>query len=161
MKVVGVISNTRQLFSLFKDTGVIKLTVSETISEEDWTAFYSQSFTTYNLNTLSNKVGILRVLLFSSKTETVGHEWSAFSSRLVIRSEAIGSIDHFIRHSNPGGSLYHETSARIKKARLIFTNLYHLWRRQDNHFSTKMQVYYVEVLPVLAQAPFVTLYNVD
>ncbi|VDP80158.1 unnamed protein product [Schistosoma mattheei] len=42
-----------------------------------------------------------------------------------------------------------ETSSRIRKARLAFANLRHLWRRRDIRLSVKGRVYCAAVRSVL------------
>ncbi|VDO78138.1 unnamed protein product [Schistosoma margrebowiei] len=47
------------------------------------------------------------------------------------------------------GLVSDEISARIRKARLSFVNLRHLWRKRDIRLSTKGQVYCAAVNSVL------------
>ena len=49
----------------------------------------------------------------------------------------------------PDGSIAEELSSRIQKARLAFSNLHHLWRRNDIKLSTKGRVYSAAVRSVL------------
>ncbi|VDO76879.1 unnamed protein product [Schistosoma margrebowiei] len=66
------------------------------------------------------------------------------TAELVIGSEVIERVDRFTYLGSlitSCGLMCDETSARIKKARLAFTNLRHLWRRRDNRLSTKERVY--------------------
>ena len=49
----------------------------------------------------------------------------------------------------PYGSTAEGLSLRIRKARLAFSNLHHLWQRDDIKLSTQGRVYSVAVRPVL------------
>ena len=50
---------------------------------------------------------------------------------------------------HPRGSIAEELSLRIQKAQLAFSNLHHLWRRNDIKLSTKGKVYSAAVRSVL------------
>ncbi|VDP71320.1 unnamed protein product [Schistosoma mattheei] len=50
---------------------------------------------------------------------------------------------------SPNGLVSDEISARIRKARLVFANLRHLWRRPDIRLSIKGRIYCAAVRSVL------------
>ncbi|VDP90633.1 unnamed protein product [Echinostoma caproni] len=63
--------------------------------------------------------------------------------------DQVGSFFYLGTYISPGGRITDEVSARIKKARLAFANLKHLWRRRDIRLSVKGRVYAAAVRPVL------------
>lgn len=63
---------------------------------------------------------------------------------LVIEGEVIERIDHFtflVSLISPDSPVSDEILAQIKKARVAFANVRHLWRKQDIRLPTKGQVY--------------------
>ena len=71
---------------------------------------------------------------------------------LSIRGQFIERVDNFTYLSSyvtPDGSITEEFLLRIQKARLAFSNLHHLWRRNDIKLSTKGRVYSATVHLVL------------
>ena len=67
-------------------------------------------------------------------------DWVGATSNLSIKSQILERVDKFTYLGScipPDGSIAEELSSRIQKARLAFSNLHHLWRRNDIKLSTK------------------------
>ena len=78
------------------------------------------------------------------KCKMMLHDWVGVTPSLSIRGQFIESVDKFAYLGScisPDGSMAEELSSRIQKARLAFSNLYHLWRRNDIKLSTMDRVY--------------------
>ena len=78
------------------------------------------------------------------KREMMLQDWVGVTPNLSIKGQFIERVDKFTYLGsciNPDGSIAEELSSRIQKARLIFSNLYHLWRWNDIKLSMKGRVY--------------------
>ncbi|CAH8475908.1 unnamed protein product [Schistosoma mattheei] len=87
-----------------------------------------------------------------SKCKLLLQDWSASTLELRIGSEVVEGVDNFTYLGSlisPNGLVFDEIAARIRKARLAFANLRHLWRRRDIRLSIKGRVYCVAVRSVL------------
>ena len=79
-------------------------------------------------------------------------DWVGVTPNLSIKGQFIERVDKFTYLGScitPDGSIAEVLSPRIRKARLAFSNLHHLWRRNDNKLSTKGRVYSAVVRSVL------------
>ncbi|KAH9591020.1 hypothetical protein MS3_00003469 [Schistosoma haematobium] len=87
-----------------------------------------------------------------SKCKLLLHDWPVSTPELRIGNEIVERVDNFtylgslISHN---GLVSDEISARIRKARLAFANLRHLWRRRNIRLSIKGRVYCAAVRSVL------------
>ncbi|VDO49439.1 unnamed protein product [Schistosoma margrebowiei] len=75
-----------------------------------------------------------------SKCKLLLQDWSASTPELRIESEVVERVDNFTYLGSlisPNGLVSDEIPARIRKARLAFANLRHLWRRRDIRLSIK------------------------
>ncbi|CAI2733840.1 unnamed protein product [Schistosoma spindalis] len=89
---------------------------------------------------LSNNARMFGMRFSPSKCKLLLQDWSASTPELRIRSEVVERVDNFTYLGSlisPNGSVSDEISTQIRKARLTFTNLRHLWRRRDIHLSIK------------------------
>ena len=78
--------------------------------------------------------------------------WVEATPNLSIKDQFIERIDKFTYLGScitPDGSIAEELSSRIQRARIAFSNLHHLWRRNDIKLSTKGRVYSAAVRSVL------------
>ncbi|CAI2733962.1 unnamed protein product [Schistosoma spindalis] len=69
-----------------------------------------------------------------------------------MRSEVVERVDNFTYLGSlisPNGLVSDKISTRIRKARLAFATLRHLWQRRDIHLSIKERVYCATVRSVL------------
>ncbi|CAH8504771.1 unnamed protein product [Schistosoma guineensis] len=104
------------------------------------------------LTTLSNNASMFGIRFSPKKCEMLIQDWAALTPQLMIGSEVIERVDRFTYLGSlisPCGLVCDEVSARIQKARLAFTILRHLWRRQDIRLPTKGRVYCAAVRSVL------------
>ncbi|KAH9595906.1 FAS-associated factor 2 [Schistosoma haematobium] len=79
-------------------------------------------------------------------------DWSASTPELRIGSEVVERVDNFTYLGSlisPNELVSDEISAWIRKARLAFANLPHLWRRRDIRLSIKRRVSCAAVRSVL------------
>ena len=79
-------------------------------------------------------------------------DWVRVTPNLSIKGQFIERVDKFTYLGScitPDGSIAKELSSRTQKARLAFSNLHHLWRRNDIKLSTKGGVYSAAVHPIL------------
>ena len=86
------------------------------------------------------------------KCKMVLQDWVGVTPNLSIKCqfiERIGKFTYLGSCITPDGSIGEELSSRIRKARLTFFNLYHLWRRNDIKLSMKGRVYSAAVCSVL------------
>ncbi|VDO73851.1 unnamed protein product [Schistosoma margrebowiei] len=101
---------------------------------------------------LSNNARMFGMLFSPSKCKLLLQDWSASTPELRIGSEVVERVDNFTYLGSlisPNGLVCDEISARIRKARLAFANLRHLWRRRDIRLSIKGRVYCAAVRSVL------------
>nr|CAX83711.1 endonuclease-reverse transcriptase [Schistosoma japonicum] len=101
---------------------------------------------------LSNNARMFGMRFSPSKCKLLLQDWPASTPELRIGSEEVECVDNFTYLGSlisPNGLVSEEISARIRKARLAFANLRHLWRRRDIRLSTKGRVYCTAVRPVL------------
>ncbi|VDP40744.1 unnamed protein product [Schistosoma margrebowiei] len=86
-----------------------------------------------------------------SKCKFLLHDWPASTPELRVRSKVV-ERDNFTYLGSlisPNELVSDEISARIRKARLAFANLRHLWRRRDIRLSINGRVYCTAVRSVL------------
>ena len=86
------------------------------------------------------------------KCKMMLQDWVGVTPNLSIRGQFIERVDKFNYLAScisPDGSIAEELSSGIQKARLAFSNLHHLWRRNDIKLSTKGRVYSAAVRSVL------------
>ena len=86
------------------------------------------------------------------KCKMMLQDWVRVTPNLSIKDQFIKRIDKFTYLGScitPDGSIAEELSSHIRKARLAFPNLHHLWRRNDIKLSTKGRVYSAAVRSVL------------
>ncbi|KAH9582966.1 hypothetical protein MS3_00007543 [Schistosoma haematobium] len=86
------------------------------------------------------------------KCKLLLQDWSASTPELRIGSEVVERVDNFTYLGSlisPNELVSDEISTRIRKARLAFANLRHLWRRRDIRLSIKGRVYCAAVRSVL------------
>ena len=86
------------------------------------------------------------------KCKMMLQDWVGVTPNLSIKGQFIERVDKFTYLGScitPDGSIAEELSSRIQKARLAFSNLHHLWRRNDIKLSTKGRVYSAAVRSVL------------
>ena len=79
-----------------------------------------------------------------SECKMVLQDWVEVTPNLSIRGKVIERMDKFTflgSYVTPDDSIAEELSSRIQKARLAFSNLHHLWRRNDIKLTTKGRVY--------------------
>ncbi|CAH8675424.1 unnamed protein product [Schistosoma haematobium] len=101
---------------------------------------------------LSNNARMFGMRFSPSKCKLLLQDWSASTPELRIGSEVVERVDNFTYLGSvisPIGLVSDEISARIRKARLAFANLRHLWRRRDIRQPIKGRVYWVVVRSVL------------
>ncbi|CAH8548641.1 unnamed protein product [Schistosoma curassoni] len=101
---------------------------------------------------LSNNARMFGMRFSPSKCKLLLQDWSALTPELRIGSEVVERVDNFTYLGSlisPNGLVSDEISARIRKARLAFANLRHLWRRRDIRLSIKGRVYCAAVRSVL------------
>ncbi|VDP60588.1 unnamed protein product [Schistosoma mattheei] len=92
---------------------------------------------------LSNNDEMFGMRFSPSKCKLLLQEWPESTPELRIWSEAVERVDNFTYLESlisPNGLVSDEISARTRKARLVFTNLRHLWRRRDIRLSIKGRV---------------------
>ena len=85
------------------------------------------------------------------KCKMMLQDWAGVTPNLSNKGQFIERVDKFTYLGScvtPDGSIAEELSSRIRKARLAFPNLHHLWRRNDIKLSTKGRVYSVAVRSV-------------
>ena len=76
-----------------------------------------------------------------SKCKVMYQDWDSPEPPLTLNGVRLDVVDHF---TNPGsclskdGSIGSEIIARISKARMAFTNLLHLWRKNDISLPVKV-----------------------
>ena len=71
-------------------------------------------------------------------------DWVGVTPNMSIKGQFIERVDKFTYMGScisSDGSIAEELSSRIQKARLAFSKLHHLWRRNDIILSTKGGVY--------------------
>ena len=86
------------------------------------------------------------------KCKMMLQDWVGVTPNLSIKDLLIKRVHKFTYLGScitPDGSIAEELSSRIQKARLAFSNLHHLWRRNDIKLSTKGRVYSAAVRSVL------------
>ena len=86
------------------------------------------------------------------KCKMMLQEWVGVTLNLSINGQFMERVDMFTYLGScitPDGSIAEELSSRIQKARQAFSNLHHLWRRNDIKLSTKGRVYSAAVRSVL------------
>ncbi|CAH8662896.1 unnamed protein product [Schistosoma haematobium] len=101
---------------------------------------------------LSNNARMFGMRFSPSKCKLLLQDWSALTPELRIGSEVVERVDNFTYLGSlisPNGLVSDEISARIRKARLAFAKLRHLWRRRDIRLSIKGRVYCAAVRSVL------------
>ncbi|CAH8596720.1 unnamed protein product [Schistosoma guineensis] len=89
---------------------------------------------------LSNNARMFGMRFSPSKCKLLLQDWSTLTPEVRIGSEVVERVDNFTYLGsliNPNGLVSDEISARIRKARLAFANLRHLWRRRDIRLSIK------------------------
>ncbi|CAH8551147.1 unnamed protein product [Schistosoma intercalatum] len=104
------------------------------------------------LAALSNNARMFGMRFSSSKCKLLLQDGSASTPELRIGSEVVERVDNFTHLGSlisPNALVSDKISARIRKARLAFANLRHLWRRRDIRLSTKVRVYCAAVRSVL------------
>ncbi|VDO61486.1 unnamed protein product [Schistosoma margrebowiei] len=88
----------------------------------------------------SNNARMFGMRFSPPKCKLLPLDWSASTPELRIGSEVVERVDNFTYLGSlisPNGSVSDEISAQIRKARLAFANLRHLWRRRDIRLSIK------------------------
>ena len=78
------------------------------------------------------------------KCKMMLQDWVGATPNMSIKGQFIEHVDKFTylgSYINPDGSIAEELPSRIQKARVAFSNLHHLWRRNDIKLSTKGRVY--------------------
>ena len=74
------------------------------------------------------------------KCKMMLQDWVGVTPNPSIKGQFIERVDKFTylgSCSSPDGSIGDELSSRIQEVRLAFSNLHHLWRRNDIKLSTK------------------------
>ena len=86
------------------------------------------------------------------KCKMMLQDWVGVTPNLLIKGQFIERVDKFTYMGSCitlDGSIAEELSSRIRKTRLAFFNLHHMWRRNDIKLSTKGRVYSAAVRSVL------------
>ena len=89
------------------------------------------------------------------KCKMMLQDWIWMTPNLSIKGQFIERVDKLTYLGScitPNDSIAEELSSHIQKARLAFSNLHHLWRRNDIKLSTKGRVYSEAVHSVLLYA---------
>lgn len=107
------------------------------------------------LNNLDRCAGMFGLRFAPSKCKCLLQDWETPIPSLLIAGCVVECVDNFTYLGScisSHGDASAEVSERIRKARLAFVNLRHLWKRRDVRLSTKGRVYAAAVRPVLLYA---------
>jgi hypothetical protein len=104
------------------------------------------------LNKLDCCASMFGLRFAPSKCKFMLQDWAGDIPSLSVAGSTIDQVDSFTYLGScicPNGGVAEEVSERIRKARVAFANLGHLWRRRDIRLATKGRVYAAAVRPVL------------
>ena len=104
------------------------------------------------LCSLDKSAAMFGIRFAPPKCKMILQDWVGVTPNLSIKGQFIERVNKFTYLGScitPDGSIAEELSSRIQKARLAFSKLHHLWRRNDIKLSTKGRVYSAAVRSVL------------